>query len=95
MRRIHRSQIAADDLLAIWLHIARDDELAADRLLDRIEKVCHSLAERPELGRSREELAPNLRSFPVGPLIIFFRVEKERIAIARVLHGARDLDLLF
>ncbi|TGV76033.1 type II toxin-antitoxin system RelE/ParE family toxin, partial [Mesorhizobium sp. M00.F.Ca.ET.158.01.1.1] len=31
---IQRSARAEEDLVAIWLHIARDNEVAADRLLD-------------------------------------------------------------
>ncbi|MER8414027.1 MULTISPECIES: hypothetical protein [unclassified Mesorhizobium] len=34
---IVRNARAEDDLIAIWLHVARDSEAAADRLLDRIE----------------------------------------------------------
>jgi toxin ParE1/3/4 len=49
----------------------------------------------PELGRLREELSPRLRSFPVGRYVIFYRPMENRIEIARVLHGARDLPPLF
>lgn len=47
------------------------------------------------MGRSREELAPGLRSFPVARYVVFYRTGHRGIEIARVLHGARDLDLLF
>jgi toxin ParE1/3/4 len=43
------------------------------------------------LGRSREEVAPGLRSFPFGRYVIFYEVMPDGIAIVRVLHGARDL----
>lgn len=95
MRRVLRSRLAGDDLLEVWLHLAKRDELAADRLIDRIESVCLKLATSPGLGRSRDELARGLRSFPVGRYVIFYRPCRGGIEVARVLHGARDLDLLF
>lgn len=95
MGTVRRSPLAADDLLQLWVYVARDDLDAADRLLDRIDEVCARLADRPELGRSREELAPGLRSFPVARYVLFYRSLGEGIELARVLHGARDLDLLF
>ena len=95
MARVRRSRLAAADLLELWVHIAREDVAAADRLLDRIDAVCTKLAASPALGRSRDELAPGLRSFPVARYVIFYRAHQGGIELARVLHGARDLDLLF
>jgi toxin ParE1/3/4 len=95
MALVRQSRLAAADLLELWVHIARDNVDAADRLLDRIDEVCTKLAASPELGRSRDELAPGLRSFPVGRSIIFYRPRPGGIELARVLHGSRDLDLLF
>jgi toxin ParE1/3/4 len=96
MARFRQSRLAVRDLLEIWLHVAHDDVAAADRLSDRFETVFAKLATSPELGRSREELAPGIRSFPVGRYVIFYRRHRRGgIEIARVLHGARDLDLLF
>ena len=95
MSAVRQSRLAAADLIDLWVHVARDDVDAADRLLDRIGLVCATLAANPTLGRSREELAPGLRSFPVARYIIFYRPSRGGIELARVLHGARDLDLLF
>jgi toxin ParE1/3/4 len=53
------------------------------------------LAGQPLLGRLRPELAPNLRNFPVGNHVIFYRPIDNGIEVARVLHGARDIDALF
>jgi hypothetical protein len=41
------------------------------------------LAEQPLLGRSREELVPDLRSFPLGRYVIFYEVIPGGIAIVR------------
>jgi toxin ParE1/3/4 len=46
----------------------------------------------PEMGRSREELAPSRRSLPVVKFVIFYRVIKNGIQIERVLSGYRDFE---
>jgi ParE toxin of type II toxin-antitoxin system, parDE len=53
------------------------------------------LAEQPNLGRSRHELAENMRSFPIGRYVIFYIVMPSCIQVVRVLHGARDLAPIF
>jgi toxin ParE1/3/4 len=43
------------------------------------------------MGRKVGELAPNLRSLPVGSYLIFYRPIDDGIQLIRVLHGARDI----
>jgi len=42
-----------------------------------------------------EELAPALRSFPVGRYLIFYVALTNGVDIVRVLHGSRDIATLF
>ncbi|MDZ8108879.1 MAG: type II toxin-antitoxin system RelE/ParE family toxin [Nostoc sp. DedQUE12a] len=49
----------------------------------------------PEMGRKRDSLALNLRSFPVGNYLIFYRPIDQGIEVIRLLHGARDIQSLF
>ena len=86
---------AASDLQEIAAYIASHNPPAAARLVQRIKELALSLAETPELGRSREELGRALRSFPVGRYVLFYRRTPGGIEIARVLHGMRDLDAIF
>jgi toxin ParE1/3/4 len=86
---------AVDDLIELWEYIADDNVARADAFIDDVDAKFHLLAEQPMLGRSREELAPGLRSFPLGRYVIFYEVIPDGIAIVRVLHGARDLGPLF
>ncbi len=53
------------------------------------------MAQMPGLGRKRSDLAPDLRGFPIGNYIIFYRAVPEGIQVNRVLHGARDLPEMF
>lgn len=66
MPPVLRSSRAQLDLTEAALRIAEQNLAAADRWLDAIEDKCRLLAQMPELGRKRHELAPELRSLPVG-----------------------------
>ncbi len=92
---ILRRPRAADDLVEIWEYIADDSVTRADAFIDDVDAKFRLLAEQPMLGRGREELAPGLRSLPLGRYVIFYEVIPDGIAIVRVLHGARDLGPLF
>lgn len=96
MPEVQRSPEARTDLLQIWLYLAERNPQAADRLLDLIDQKCRLLAEMPGMGRGRPELRPNLRSFPVGRLLIFYRpLGDDGIEIVRIVRGGRDLAALF
>ena len=86
---------ADEDLLDIARHIAAANPQAADRFIDAIHERTRLLADAPEIGRRREELAPRLRSFPAGRYVIFYRHIAGGIEVARLLHGARDIPALF
>ncbi len=83
------------DLDDIWRYIAGRSIERADGFIDRIEEKCRLLAENPMLGRSREELAPSLRSFPVGNYLLFYVPLEDGVEVVRVLSGARDLPSAF
>ena len=55
-----------------------------------IAEKCQLLAERKLLGCERPDLDANVRSFPVGNYIIYYKPEPDGIIVARVLHGSRD-----
>jgi toxin ParE1/3/4 len=95
MLLVLRTRQANFDLVEIGFRIAEENPAAADRWLDLIETKCRLLAQAPELGRRREDLAPDLRGFPVGNFVIFYRPIADGIQVIRVLHGARDLPAIF
>jgi toxin ParE1/3/4 len=57
-----------------------------------IEAAFDMLAENPLAGRARDDLAPKIRSFPVGNDIIFYLPLSDGIEVVRVLHGRQDID---
>lgn len=92
--RVVRSPAADEDLIGIWGHIARESRHAADRVYDRIVERIFDLAEFPDLGPIRPEIAADVRSLTVMSYILLYRVESDRVEIVRVVHGARDLKSL-
>lgn len=82
---------AQQDIDQIWFYIARDNPKAADGVIESFHYHFRSLARHPRLGRARENLAPSLRSFPIGSYVLFYRPTESAIEIVRVLHGAREI----
>ncbi|WP_373526622.1 type II toxin-antitoxin system RelE/ParE family toxin [Nostoc sp.] len=96
MGRFIRTAKAEEDLIEIWIYIAADNLTAADRLLNQIDTKCQMLADNPELGQARSDIAPGLRYFPVGRYLILYRNISEGIEVVRVVHGARHLpDIIY
>ena len=89
------SRGAKADIDEIAAYIAADNVDAALTFESRIANLFQMLADNSKLGRERPELSEHLRSFPEGNYLIFYREWAGRIAIVRVLHGARDLDEIF
>jgi toxin ParE1/3/4 len=47
------------------------------------------------MGELRPDVAPDLRSFSEGSYVVDFRALLDGIEVARVLHGARNIESLF
>jgi toxin ParE1/3/4 len=88
------SPLAVADIEAIFDYIARDKPQAAIAFVEMLKEKCYTLAQFPLLGASRAELLPNLRMFPVGNYVVYYRSEGDGVRIERVLHGAQDTDAL-
>jgi toxin ParE1/3/4 len=50
------------------------------------------LATHPYLGRLRLDLRPDLRSFPAGQYVVFYRIDGDDVLILYVIHGRRDIE---
>ena len=86
---------AETDLDDIWWYIAQDNPDAADRFLDTIAERCQTLAQFPNIGISRDELMPSLRSLPIGKYMIFYMPLDDGIQVVRVLPAMMDIDAFF
>ena len=86
---------AKKDLEEIHDFIAQDNPKIALSFINSIQDKCQSVASSPEIGRKREELGFELRSFPIKNYIIFYRIKNANIQIIRILHTARDIESIF
>jgi toxin ParE1/3/4 len=96
MTPVRISAEAEADLDAIWLYIAADSPLNADRFLDRlVTSLTATLATAPLAGRTRDEFELGLRSFPIENYIAFYCLRDTTVEIVRIIHSARDLSAIF
>ena len=98
--RVVWRQVAEQDLEDATLYIADNNEEAATRFLDAVDKAVLNLVEMPHLGRERSfhgNRTQNMRSWFVKDFnyIIFYVPLDDGIDVVRLLHGARDLPTLF
>ena len=91
MNRIVFTELAEDDLIDIWVNIAPDNEVAADRIVEEIHDVTRKLVKFPLMGRAADELRPGARAFVHAGYLIAYRPMEYGIAVLRVAHGARDV----
>jgi len=89
------SAAAKEDLKEIKNYMTRFSLGAAMRFLDAFEEKSRLLAAFPEMGRIRDELAPNLRSLPIDKYVIMYRSIENGIQVERVLSGYRDFEDIF
>lgn len=95
MLPVEMSTAAELDLAEIWTHIAKNNRPAANRVLDLIESRFQSIAQFPQIGSARPDIAEDLRCCWVGNYGVFYRVKPASVEIVRVLHGARDIAAIF
>jgi toxin ParE1/3/4 len=67
---------------------------AADKLADRLEETFATLAQVPLSGESRPEFGDEIRSAVVDRYVIYYRPNREGVAIVRIIAGDRDVKRL-
>jgi len=91
------SQPAQDDLNDIWWNIAQDSPVAANNVINIITDTFLSLSQTPSIGRIRPEICSDLTCFTAfqsgwrSRFLIFYRVTKKGLEIARVLESHQDI----
>jgi len=95
-RPVKWSAASIEDLTTAWSYLAADASPAvADRQLESILAATEKLRQWPNLGRDRSELREGVRSISVPPYLVFYRVLDHSIELVRVIHGRRDLGVIF
>jgi plasmid stabilization system protein ParE len=91
MKRLSYSELALDDLRGILDYIASDNPSAATGFVDALIERCHLVAQNPEIGVQREDVAIDLRLFTYHGYGIYYRTLDAEVRIERVLHPALDV----
>ena len=66
MGKVLLAPLAESDLAEIWFYIAEGSPNRADQFVQSLDHKFQTLATQPQMGRSRPELLPEVRSFPVA-----------------------------
>ena len=60
------------------------------RYVDSLEQCCHLLANRPNVGATASDLAPDLRRHAHRAHVVYYLPEKNGVLIVRMLHERMD-----
>ena len=78
---------AEQDLLAIWIHVAREASPdVADEQLRSLDRACEALAQWPHSGRARDELFRGVRSIAVEAYVVLTPVVSAVLQVAKFLN---------
>jgi plasmid stabilization system protein ParE len=80
---------AINNLDAIWIYLSERNLAAAVQTVRAIRSAGDSLTDQPARGR-RGQVGDTRELMVLGtPYIIVYRIQRERVEIAAVLHGAQ------
>lgn len=87
--------LAKADIFEIWSYIAKDNELAADRVESAIYEACAFVAEAPLRGHTRTDLTTRpLRFWTLSRYpnyMVIYGPETVPVQVIAVVHGRRNL----
>ena len=97
LRVLYRPEAYADleDIFRFVLRIG-GNQITAERFVRRIKARCDKIGILPFGGRSRDDLAPGLRTVPFERrAIIVYKVEPNCVRIVNVFYGGRDYEAFY
>ena len=95
MRELVKTSRAETDLAQIWAQLLLHGEAFADRVIDLIDRRCEVIRQLPYGGEACPQFGHDMRWFPAGNYVIFYRPLEDRVQVVRVLDGRRDLNRAF
>jgi len=97
MYKIKYLQKALDDLDEIYLYIANENPIAADKMISSILNTIDGLETFPFIGSAvadRVDIKGDYRMIISKPYLVFYRVISAQVIIYRVLHNRRYYSVL-
>lgn len=95
LRSLQIRPAAYADIDAIAGYIRQDNLSRAASFIEELTDKFTTICERPLSFPARDEIYLGLRSALHGRYLILFFVSDRAVDIARVIHGARDMEALF
>lgn len=93
MKPYNVTPAARDDLQEIWLYIAQDNPIAADRVETALYNAFSILAENPNIGHTRPDIIANhILFWGVYSYQIIYKPKSKPLQILRILSGYRDIN---
>ena len=89
------SPLAESDLESIGDYIARDNPQRAVSFVLELKEQCSKICDMPLAFPLRPELGEGFRMVVFKSYLIFYRAFEKTVRIERVLHGARNIQVLF
>ena len=95
MMKIEWTRSASRDVRSMKNLVRLDSESYAERLVQKIVGAAEHAAAFPHAGRKVPEAdAQDIREVLYRNYRIIYRIERDRILVLMVIHGARDLTLI-
>lgn len=95
------TSIAENDLVSCAAYLQLDSTETAIRFLEAFDRTVEFLQQSPLIGEVCPYSNPLLEGIRVWRIqkfknyLVFYRVLSNELEVVRVLHGSRDLDLVF
>lgn len=83
------SDIAEEDMRAIWRFVSEDKPVAALELVEALHAKCRLVADAPRSGHLLR-VGSEIRQAFVGRYVIYYRPLSDGIDVLRVMSGDRD-----
>jgi toxin ParE1/3/4 len=93
--KVRFTREAEADLEGIGDKIAERNPVRATTYVRELRERCLSVGDFPRAWPPRPQWGESVRITVHGNYVIVHRVRDEMVQILRVVHGARDLDVLF
>jgi toxin ParE1/3/4 len=85
----------ADFVLILRRSFTAFGDEQAEAYAEQLYSAFDDLAQFPAIGRARDEIAPGLRSYPVGQHIAFYHATDDELIIVRIIHSRQDIEQEF
>lgn len=94
--RVVWTEDAKDDLRGIVEYLyARESAVLAEKVARAVHAAAERLSYQALLWRERDTIYPRARFVVVDPYVVVYDVRGSAVNVARILHGAQDIEAIF